>query len=108
MMYRLLSSLMVAAALAVFLGAPLTAQAKPDKNTHDGTFVKATSEKEFVMEDKGMEHSHMLSADAMVIGPDGKDCKLTDLKKGQKIRVTTKASDKKIATKVEALKKPKD
>jgi len=101
MMYRVFP---LALALAVFVSAPLMAE---DKNTHTGTFVKATSDNEFVMKDKGKEHSHTLSADAKVIGPDGKDCKLADLEKGQRIRVTTKEGDKKIATKVEALKKKK-
>jgi len=77
---------------------------KADADTHDGTFVSARGEKEFVMADKGKEHSHALSADARVIGSDGKECKLTDLKKGQKIRVTTRKGDLKTATRVEALK----
>jgi hypothetical protein len=108
MVYRLMLPLMAVAAVVAFLGAPLTAQARPDKNTHDGTFVKATSETEFVMADKGKEHSHTLAAGAKVIGPDGKEIKLADLKKGQKIRVTTKMGDLTIATKVEALKKGSD
>ena len=49
-------------------------------------------------------HVTLVSADAKVTGPDGKDCKLEDLKKGQRIRVTTKEGDKKVATRVEALK----
>jgi hypothetical protein len=102
---RLFPLFLLAVALAVFVSAPLAAQEKADKNTHEGTFVKATSEKEFVMEDKGgKEHSHTLSIGAKVLGPDGKDCKLADIKKGQKIRVTTKEGDAKVATKVEALK----
>jgi hypothetical protein len=105
MVYRLLSMLMLTASLALVLGTDLNAQDK--KNTHDGTFVKATSDKEFVMEDKGKEHTHTLSADAKVIGPDGRDSQLKDLVKGQKIRVTTKEGDMKIATRVEALKKEK-
>jgi len=104
MRYRVLSLFGLALALAVVGGMSLLADDKADKNTHEGTFVSAKGDKEFVMEDKGKEHSHTLSADAKVIGPDGKDCKLADLKKGQKIRVTTKEGDKKVATKVEALK----
>jgi hypothetical protein len=101
---RLFPLFLLAVALAVFVSAPLAAQEKADKNTHEGKFVKATSDKEFVMEGKDKEHTHTLAKDAKVIGPDGKDCKLADLKKGQKIRVTTKEDDKKVATKVEALK----
>ena len=45
-----------------------------------------------------------LAADAKVTDTDCKACKLDDLKKGQRIRVTTKEGDTKIATRVEALK----
>jgi hypothetical protein len=48
---------------------------------------------------------HKLSADAKIIKLDGKEGKLADLTKGQRIRVTTKEGDIKIATKVEALRK---
>jgi hypothetical protein len=101
MQYRVLPLLLLAFALAV-LSAPLVAG---DKNTHEGTFVKATSAKDFVMEDKGKEHSHTLAADAKVLDVEGKACKLDDFRKGQKIRVTTKEGDAKTATRVEALKK---
>jgi hypothetical protein len=103
MKYRVFSLLLLALALAV-LSTPLVAG---DKNTHEGTFVKATSDKEFVMDDKGKEHTHTLSADAKVTDIDGKNCKLADLQKGQRIRVTTKEGDKKTATRVEALKDKK-
>jgi len=103
MRYRMVPLFVLAIALAAFVAAPVVAD-ETDKNSHDGTFVLATSDTAFVMADKGKEHSHTLSADAKVIGPDGKACKLADLKKGQKIRVTTKEGDKKVATKVEALK----
>jgi len=101
-MNRVSSLLLLAVALVLLLGAPLRAG---DKNTHEGTFVSAKGDK-FTMKDKDdKEHSHTLAADAKVTGPDGKECKLADLKKGQRIRVTTKKGDAKVATKVEALKK---
>jgi len=104
MVYRVWSLFLLAAALA-FLAGAATAADKADKNTHEGTFVSAKAH-EFVMEDKGgKEHTHTLAKDATVTGPDGKECKIGDLKKGQKIRVTTKDGDKKVATKVEAMKK---
>jgi len=103
MTYRVFPLLLLAVVLALCLTAPVAAY-EADKNSHDGTFVKATSDNGFVMEDKGKEHTHTLSADAKVIGPDGKACKLSEFKKGQKIRVTTKEGDKKVATRVEALK----
>jgi len=46
-----------------------------------------------------------LGLNAEVIGLDGKECKLGDLKKNQLIRVTTSATDEKVPTKVEAIKK---
>jgi len=105
MMHRVLSLFLVGAALAVFLGAPLAAQEKAGKNTHEGKFVSAKGD-EFTMEDKaGKQHEHTLTKDGKVFDADGKECKLDDLKKGQRIRVTTKEGDMKSATKVEALKK---
>jgi hypothetical protein len=105
MKYRVLSLLLLFAALAVFLGTPLVAQEK-GKDTHIGTFVSGKG-KEFTMSVKKQEHSHTLAAGAKVIGPEGKEIHLEDLKKGQLIRVTTEPDNIKIATKVEALKKKK-
>lgn len=104
MVYRVLSLFLLGTALAVFANAPVAADDKADKNTHEGKFVSAKGDKEFVMEDKGKEHSHTLAAGAKVLDPDGKECKIGELKRGQLIRVTTKEGDIKIATKVEALK----
>lgn len=105
MAYRGLSLLLLAIALAVLAGGAVAAEDKADKDTHEGTFVSAKGETEFTMKDTdGKEHSHTLARDAKVTGPDGKECKLSDLKEGQKIRVTTKAGDKKVATKVVAQK----
>ena len=95
MKYQVLSLFLLAMALAV-LSTPLVAG---DKNTHEGTLVKSTSDKDFVMEVKGKEHNHTLAANAKVTDTDGKDCKLADLQKGQKIRVTTTEGDTKTATK---------
>ena len=102
MLRRSLWLVVVIVATVLVVSTPLMGQSK---NTHEGTFVKATNDKEFVMEDKGKEHTHTLSADAKLIGADGKDCKLTDFTKGQQIQVTTKEGDMKVATRVEAMKK---
>ena len=92
-------------ALVMAVSAPLAAADKEDKNTHTGTFVSAKAH-EFTMKGKGdKEHTHTLATDAKVLGADGKECKITDVKTGERIRVTTKAGDKKVATKVEVLKK---
>jgi len=101
MKYRMLPLFLVAAALAAF---STHLQAEDKANTHEGTFVMAKGDKEFVMEDKGKEHTHTLTPDAKLIGIDGKDAKLSDFKKGQKIKVTTKEGDKTIATRLEAVK----
>jgi len=104
MKYRVLSFILFAAALLVFMGAPVDAQDK-DKNTHVGKLVSVKG-KDFTMESKaGKEHKHTLAKNAIVLDADGKECKLADLKTGQMIRVTTKEGDLVIATKVEALKK---
>jgi len=107
MMYRTLS-LLLAFALAVSVNATLVAadkDDKDDKNTHTGTFVSAKGNT-FTMKDKDdKEHSHTLAKGAKVLGADGKAIKLADIDKGQTIRVTTKKDDKKVATKVEVLKK---
>jgi len=103
---RSLLPLAAALALALLLAGPMTAQEKGDKNTHTGTFVSAAEDgKSFTMKDNnGKEHKHAMAKDAKCLGTDGKECKLSDFKKDQKIRVTTKEDDSKVATKVEALK----
>ncbi len=106
MVYRALSLLLAVAVFGV-VSAPVSAADKDDKNTHTGTFVKADGNK-FTMKDKdGKEHSHTLARDAKVLAADGTECKLTDIKKGARIRVTTKPGDMTVATKVECLKKKK-
>jgi len=107
MKYRMLPLFVLAFALAVFVGGLGRAEEKADKNTHEGKFVSARGTS-FTMTDKdGKEHSHNLVRDARVLGPDGKECKIEDLTKGQRIRVTTKEGDIKTATKVEVLKDDK-
>jgi len=79
-----------------------------DKNTHEGKILRIEGNK-IVMADKDgkNEHTHTLAADAKVMC-DGKECKLTDLKKDQQVRVTTKEGDQTQAVRVEALDKNKD
>ena len=101
-MYRALLLCLLALAVGLVLSGPSVAA---DKNTHEGTFVSSSGDKDFTMADKdNKEHKHTLAADAKVTGADGKECKLSDFKKGQKIRVTTKDGDATMATKVEGLK----
>ncbi len=107
-MYRFLSLCLSALALVVFVSAPALAQAqnKDTGNTHEGTIVSAKNN-EIVMKDKaGKEMTHQLAPTAQILC-DGKKCQLSDLKPGQKVRVTTKKNDEKVATRVEALDKNK-
>jgi hypothetical protein len=109
MMFRVLFLFLVALALACFLGQPAVADDKAEKgDTHEGTIVSVTATK-LVMKRTGeeTEHEHTL-ADNAKVSCDGKECKLEDLKPGQKIRVTTKKGDDKVATKIEALDKNKE
>jgi len=104
-MYQVRSLLLLAVAFALICALPLAAE-EVGKNSHVGTFVSAASDgNSFKMKDKdGKEHTHTLAAGFKCVGADGKECKVTDLTDGQKIRVTTVEGDKKAATKVEALK----
>jgi hypothetical protein len=107
-MYRVLPLLLVAVALAMFIGVPALAQQKDkDTETHEGKVVSASGNK-LVMTDKAdKQHTHTLAPTAQITC-DGKQCKLEDLKPGMRIRVTTAKGDIKTATKVEALDKEKD
>jgi hypothetical protein len=82
-------------ALALWLCPPASAA-----DTHDGTVVSVADGK-LTMTATGSkdEHSHAVAADAQIT-LNGKEVKLTDLKKGDKVKVTL-GSDKK-ATKIEA------
>jgi CTP-dependent riboflavin kinase len=73
-------------------------------NTHDGKLVSMTKDRFVMSSTDGEEHAHTLATDADVTC-DGKVCKLSDLKAGMKIRVTTRPSDKGVATEIEALDK---
>ena len=114
MVYRALPLFVAALALVLFVGAPVRAGKPDDKSaakgeTHEGTVVSVAGAK-LIMKAKAkdgqeaIEHTHKLADNARVTC-DGKECKLEDLKPGQKIRVTTRKGDKEMATKVEALDK---
>ncbi len=118
MAYRMLSLLFVSLALVLFAGvsAPAGETKKEGEgktarrgHRHEGTVVSVTANK-LVMKGKAKdgeearEHSHTLAPKAKVTC-DGKECKLEDLKRGQRIRVTTRDGDRTIATRVEALNK---
>ena len=111
MSYRMLPLVLAVLALAVFVAAPVLAQQKDAQgNTHTGTFVSATGTQIVMKAGTGTEakeHKHTLAADARIMC-DGKACKVTDLKPGQKIRVTLQkdaTTGKEQVTKLEALDK---
>jgi hypothetical protein len=54
--------------------------------------------------DKAKEHTHTLAPDAKVMC-DGKTCTLSDLKPGQRVRITTPRDNLDMALRVEALDK---
>jgi hypothetical protein len=105
MIYRMLP--LAALALAVFIAAPAQAAKAADEATHDGKVVSITGDKIVMTGKDGKEHTHTLAESAKVTC-DGKDCKLSELKPGMKIRVNTSKDDKKVATRIEALDKNED
>jgi hypothetical protein len=107
-MLRAFLFVLAIAAVVMFVSVPALADDTKKANTHEGTVVSVKDNK-IVMKGKAddTEHSHTLAPDATV-WCDGKECKLDDLKPGQKVRVTTKKNDRDIATKIEALDKNQD
>jgi len=111
MVSRVLPLVLVAAALLLCVGLPVTAQNQEKgqpANTHEGTVVSATGDK-LIMRAKGEkeEHTHTLAPSAKV-SLDGRDSRLQDLRPGMRIRVTTKPGEKAVAIRVEALDKNQD
>jgi len=85
-------------ALAVVLAFTPAIMAEAEKTT-DGTVVK-TAEDKLTIEDKDKkEHTCDVAADAKITC-NGKECKLADLKKGTKVKVTVanKKATKIVAT----------
>jgi hypothetical protein len=98
MFYRVVSLFFVAVALSWIISAPA-----PAADSHQGKVVE-TSTGKLVMTDMDgkKEHPMEVSASALVTR-DGKESKLTDLKAGDTITVTTHTKDgKAMVTKVEA------
>jgi hypothetical protein len=74
--------------------------------THEGTIVSVSKNK-IVMKGKGdnaKEQTHTLALKAK-ISCDGKACVLSDLKPGQRVRVTALRDNPEMATRIEALDK---
>ncbi len=79
------------------------ASADEKAGTDDGKIVKAGDGKLTMVDKEGKnEHTHAVPVSAKVTC-DGKDCKLDDLKKDTKVKVTVeKVGDKNTVTKIEA------
>ncbi len=98
MLYRVLPVCVVAVVIALAVNTPVRAD-----DAHEGLVVKAGDGKLTMTDKDGKnEHTHDVAADAKITC-DGKDCKLADLKKGYKVKVTVKKDGgKEQATRIEA------
>jgi hypothetical protein len=106
-MQRVLSLVLVAAALAMFLGTAVADQPRAGDrqqvagDIHEGKFVSMSGNQFTMSDDKGVQHKHTLAANGKVT-LDGKDSSLQDLKAGMRIKVTTAPNDLKTATRIDA------
>ena len=106
MLHRVLS-LAAALALLGFVGASHAAdKTSADKSDSDNAAIRGTLDKVgadsiTVTDNNGKEHTMTVDKSADVTC-DGKECKLSDLKKGVMVRVTAKRDDRTVAEKVEA------
>lgn len=89
MFYRIVPCMLFAVVLATSALVTTAAQAADDAKTHEGMVVSA-AEGKLVMSDKEgkNEHTHEIGTDCKVT-LDGKTAKIADLKKGDKVKVTT-------------------
>ena len=69
---------------------------------HDGTVVSFSGDRLVMACNEGKEYSFRVATDAFVCC-DGITCGAEDHKVGSKIRITTKADDINVATKIESL-----
>jgi len=67
---------------------------------HEGKVVSMTGDKLTTTCGEGKQHCHTMAKDAKVTN-DGHEGKLSDLKAGTQVRVTTHKDDKTVATAVE-------
>lgn len=106
-MQRLLSLVLVALALGMFLNAavadqpPVAERQKVAGDVHEGKIVSVSGNQFTMSDDKGNQHTHTLAANGKVM-LDGKDSSLQNLKAGMKIKVTMAANDQKTATRIDA------
>jgi hypothetical protein len=106
MVNRVLPLLAVLAVVCLVAMPALADEKAKDLTMHEGKVVSVAAGK-LVMSVDGKEHTHTVAADAKVTC-DGKNCKLNDLKPGQRVRVWTAKDDAKAALKIAAIDKDKD
>ena len=98
-MVRRTMLVLVAVAFALCAAPALAEDPKP--GTHEGKVVKVEGTKLTMSDKDNKTHTHAIPADAKVM-VNGKEGKLTDLKAGDKIKVTVeKKGEQFIVTKVE-------
>jgi len=97
-MFRRMALVVAVMAVALFVALPVMAA---EDNTHTGKVVSAADGKLVMTDSNNKEMTHTVAADAKITF-DGKECKLTDLKKGVFVKVTTKKDDAKVAIAIEA------
>jgi biopolymer transport protein ExbD len=99
--YRMLPILLVALAVVMLTSAPAVLAADDDV-TVEGKVVKAADGKLTITDKNDKEHVATVAADAKITC-DGKECKLEDLKKNIKVKMTCKKDGEKFtASKIEA------
>ena len=91
-------------ALLAYVASAAIAEDKPataKKNTHGGRVVSVEGNKLTMVGRNKKEHTHTVASDAKITC-DGKECKLSDLKKGVFVQVTTKEDDPKTVVAIKA------
>lgn len=94
-MLRRTFTLAAVVALAIWV-VPAIAADDPKPGTHEGKVVKVDGNKLTMTDKDGKnEHTHAIPADAKITF-DGKAIKLSDLKAGDKVKVTAEKKDDKV------------
>ena len=71
-------------------------------NVHDGHFVSISGNRLVRMSSSGEQYAHLLASDTRLTC-DGIVCRTNDLCAGQRIRVTTRPNDQRVALRIEVL-----
>ncbi len=109
MVYRVLPFVLLALAIALFVGAPVLAE-EENANAKTGTVVSFDGKKLVMKDTSGTEHTYNVSdtTELMLDGRRSDVATFKTLKEGTKIRVWADKSDNTKAHKIEALDKNTD